>query len=248
MLKVVGLAVLILMMFPIYADNLSEQQGSNITLRYGVDPLGAWVPFDRTDDPNNPGVFIELIPLLMAKANFKVEQQKLPTKRGLRALKEGELDFDFINLDWISTHEKDRFVYSIPLFEVTEYFISLADNSSSFDTAEQAYGQLVGTVAGYYYFDDAKFTRADFRSESEVMLGLHKKRFDVAIMENAAAIYWADKHKVQLKFGAVHTKGPIVLRLRLELEDLLPAINMSALKLKEEGKISSILERYVGNK
>jgi ABC-type amino acid transport substrate-binding protein len=240
-------ALLLILFTGVSGANQIAEQPLEITLRYGIDPVGAWVPFDRTDNPDYPGVFIEIIPLLMSEANLNTKAFLLPTKRGLQQLYSGELDFDFINPEWMSNEDKTAFVYSIPLFEVTEFFISLATNPKSFDTSELAHNQLVGTVSGYYYFDDNKFTRADFRSESEVILGLNKKRFDVAIMEKAAAAYWAEKHSVDLKFGAVHTQGNIVLRLRAELAHLMPRINQAILRLKDQGEIPRILAHYLSD-
>ncbi|NCT49777.1 MAG: amino acid ABC transporter substrate-binding protein [Paraglaciecola sp.] len=219
---------------------------SRSILRYNLDKEGGWVPFDSTDDPERPGVFIELIPLLMEYAEIDAVEYNLPTKRGVVALFKGNLDFDFVNPQWVSEEEAKDFVFSIAILPVTENFIALAENQHMAQDTQQIYGKLVGTVAGYYYYDDDLFKRADFRSESEVMLGLAHKRFDVAIMEQTAARYWSKIHQVPIALGAVHTQGDIVLRLRAEKKFLLPRINHAIEMLHQQNTINEILEHYVG--
>ena len=45
------------------------------------------------------------------------------------------------------------------------------------------FGKRVGTIAGYFYFDDDKFIRTDFLNESQLMMGLKNARFNVIILE-----------------------------------------------------------------
>jgi len=37
------------------------------------------------------------------------------------------------------------------------------------------FGMPVGTIAGYFYFDDNKFIRTDFLNENQLMLGLNQR-------------------------------------------------------------------------
>ncbi|MDP5033161.1 MAG: transporter substrate-binding domain-containing protein [Paraglaciecola sp.] len=217
------------------------------TLRGNRDIEGTWVPFDITDDPNNPGIFIELTPLLFQRAKIDFVYSYMPTKRAVKALYADELDFDFVNPDWLSPDDKERFVFSDALFQISEYFISLPVHAKSYLQASSAYGKPVGTVSGYYYYDDEHFKRVDFRSESEVILGLAKKRYDVAIMEQFAARYWSAKHHVPISLGSIHTQGYMVMRLRAEYSHLVPDINKAINSLKQNGEIQRILLHYTNH-
>ncbi|MCF2950385.1 transporter substrate-binding domain-containing protein [Paraglaciecola aquimarina] len=218
---------------------------SQTKLRYSNDPAGGWVPYAITDDPSRPGIFNEIVPLLMEEANIQAKSTPLPIKRALVELHAGNLDFDLVNPEWIASHDKGNFIYSMPIIEVTEYLVSLHSTSITYVSLEDIHGELVGTVAGYYYHDDNKFNRSDFRSESEVILGLGKKRYSVAIMERAAALYWSDKHDLEISFGPIHSKGEIVLRLRKELQYLMPKINQTIIRLQKQGDIAKILSQYL---
>jgi polar amino acid transport system substrate-binding protein len=217
---------------------------SSQPLRGNRDAEGTWVPFDLADDPKHAGIFGELTLLLFERAGIQFAYMHLPTKRAVKALYEGNLDFVFVNPEWLSGEDTTMFVFSEPLFHISEYFISLPQTVTKYQDSVSAYGQPVGTVAGYYYYDDDKFHRVDFRSESEVILGLAKNRFEVAIMEEYTAKYWSDKHGVPIAFGSVHTQGNIVMRLRAEFKDLLPAINKAIHSLESEGAIDGILQHY----
>lgn len=215
------------------------------TLKYDLGSTTAWVPFGYSGNKQKPGIIIELIELIMIQAAIPTETSYLPVKRAVTALELGQIDFDVVSPNWF----KDKmigvdYVSSVPLFEVTEYFVTLPCTASEFNQPEMAYGQLVGTVAGYAYFDDDKFIRADFLSESELVKGLAKGRFKVAIIEERAAQYWAEKHNTAITLASLHTKGDVVIRLRKEHEKLLPLINQAISFLKNNGQFKKVLDYY----
>lgn len=217
-------------------------------LKYNIDPSSGSIPLVFSDDPALPGIFLEIIPLLMQYAEFETEQFNMPTKRAVKGLYAGKLDFDFINPDWITDQtSSETFVFSDSILDVTEYLISLYSKKGQFNSLDATYGKLVGTVAGYYYFDDNRFQRADFRSESEIILGLKYERFTVAIMQKTAAYFWANKHQVNIALGAVHSKGKIVLRLHKSRRDLLPKLNSTIALLHQKGLIKAIIDKYEYN-
>lgn len=234
--------------FSLMAHGLSGPSNSQIlpvTLKYDLGSTTAWAPFGFTGIQNKPGILIELIERVMKEAAIVTETSYLPVKRAVTALELGQIDFDAVSPDWF----KDKligvdYVSSVPLFEVTEYFVTLPNFVEEFNQPEMAYGQLVGTVAGYAYFDDDKFIRADFLSESELIMGLVKGRFKVAIIEKRAAQHWAKKNNVEIMFASVHTKGDIVLRLRKEHEKLLPRINQAINFFQKNGELKKIFDKY----
>jgi ABC-type amino acid transport substrate-binding protein len=198
-------------------SGLSYSQNFPVTLKYNLGSTAVWAPFGYTGINNTPGILVELIERVMEEANISTETSYLPVKRAVTALELGQIDFDIVSPDWF----KDKligvsYVSSVPLFEVTEYFVTLPNFVEEFNKPEMAYGHLVGTVAGYSYFDDDKFIRADFLSENELIMGLVKGRFKVAIIEKIAAQHWAKKNNAVIIFASVHTKGDIVIRLRKE--------------------------------
>jgi ABC-type amino acid transport substrate-binding protein len=223
----------------------SYSQTAPSVLKYDLGSTAAWEPFGYSGNKDKPGILVELIELIMKQADIRTETCFLPVKRAVTALELGQIDFDIVSPDWFKNKIiGGDFVSSIPLFEITEYFVTLPGFVEEFKQPEMAYGQLVGTVAGYAYFDDDKFIRADFLSESELIKGLMKGRFKVAIIEKRAAQYWAKKHNTSIMFASVHTKGDIIIRLRKEYKHLLPRINQVIDLFHKNGEFEKIFAKY----
>ncbi len=226
---------------------VSEEQrlADQVQLKYDIGSTYGWIPFGYSGDQARPGILVELVMLIMDEANISIRSSSMPPKRAVYALEQGELDFDIISPSWFKNGDiGNKYVKSIPILTVTEHFITLAENEKNYQSLKQVYGTRVGTVAGYAYFDDDKFTRSDFRSESELMLGLKKQRFEVAIMERLAALHWSKIHNVAISFPLEHTTGEIVLRLRREHQALLPRINTAIGQLQEKGIVKQTMAKY----
>lgn len=223
----------------------SGSVNSEPVLRYGMNAQGGWVPWDNTGIKARPGIFPELIPLILNTAKIAGEPVTFPTKRAIKALEDGLLDFDFVSPDWFSDGDiGEQFIASVPILTIKEYFITLPAQQAQFDTPEKVYGNVVGTIAGYYYFDDSQFIRMDFDAESRLVSGLHRQRFKVAILEEMTAWYWSGRLDLPVALSAVHTEGELVMRIRKEHLPLLAKINQAILLLQDSGEIEKLLMSY----
>ncbi len=216
------------------------------SLRYNLGTSGSSIPYENAVDDLRPGIMVELLPLIMDAAGLKTEKVMLSTKRAAQAFKNGALDFDFFSPEWVPPNEaNDNFVFTDPIIDVTEYFITLPENVDRYRTRNQIRSDsIVGTVEGYVYFDANTFTPLAFQSESDLILALRNQRIEVAIMEEAVARYWSAKHGVEISFGAIHTKGSLSLRLHSRHKDKVGTLNNVIQKLSAEGKIQSVIDKY----
>jgi ABC-type amino acid transport substrate-binding protein len=166
-------------------------------------------------------------------------------KRAEQALVNGIVDFDFICREWLKNGDiGDDFVASIPLFEINEYVVTLKQNRDLYPTLDAIYGENIGTIGGYFYFDDDKFTRVDFLDENKLMKGLKHGRFNGIILDIETAKHWAKVNDVEIAFAALHTKGNLVLRLNKKHVELLDEINTIIARIKESGQLKNILDKY----
>ena len=215
------------------------------TLRYNLGGTSAWVPYGYHGDPNNQGIFAEVIHAIMKLTHIPYEFYYYPPKRAEMAIESGKLDFDFMSPSWVKDGNLgDEFVTTVAIFDLVEYVVTLPDNAQRFALPEAIYGKRIGTVAGYSYHDDDKFTRVDFLSESKLIEGLAKQRFDAVILEGKVAQYWAGVNQVAIALASIHSQGDIVIRLRQEYKDLIPALNQAIIELRQNGQIANILQRY----
>ncbi len=177
-------------------------------LKYNLGTSGNSIPYENAVDEDRAGILVEILPLIMDRADIKTEKVMLSTKRAMLAFKTGDLDFDFFSPSWLSKDEPaGDFTFSDPIIDITEYFITLPEKHSRYQTVASIYGETVGMISGYVYFDSDKFVRMDFQAESNLILALGMKRIDVIIMEEAAARYWSSMHNIKIALGPIHTAG-----------------------------------------
>ncbi|MFY8350591.1 substrate-binding periplasmic protein [Pseudoalteromonas sp. SSM20] len=231
-MKRIVLMLCSLVCFQLFADQNS--------LRYNSSGSSNWVPY-YMQDKATPGILGELIPRILEQANIPGIEVKMPPKRTNQALIDGELDFDAVCAEWFpKQYVGPEFVLSKPLFTIKEYFVGLTDKSK---TAHLDHHNI-GTVLGYYYYDDNTFNRVDFRSERELILALKKARVSRILIGDLTASYWAKKYDVDLQFQKLHTQGLLRIRLNKQKQHLLPRLNAAIDALYEQGVISNIVDKY----
>lgn len=221
-----------LVCFQLFADQSS--------LRYNFSGSSNWVPY-YMQDKATPGILGELIPLILKQANISGIEVKMPPKRTNQALVEGDLDFDAVCAEWFpNQYVGPEFVLSKPLFTVKEYLAVLSEPNK---TAHLDHHNI-GTVLGYYYYDDSEFNRIDFPSERELVMALKKARVSSILIGDLTASYWAKHLNVNLKFQQLHTQGLLRIRLNKQKQHLLPRLNAAIDALYEQGVISKIVDKY----
>ena len=206
---------------------------------------GGWVPYRRGADVGRPGILIELTQAMQEYSDIQFVPLTLPSKRAEKALKNGLIDFDFISLEWLKDGLLgEEYLATESLFEITEHLITLKKNTHLFPTRDSIFGQHVGTIAGYLYFDDNKFIRSDFLNENQLMRGLKYDRFKVIILERETAKYWAKVNDTEIDFAALHTSGHILMRVRKKHSQLIPLLNQTIKAIKDSGKLNAIMQSH----
>ncbi|MEP4892334.1 MAG: transporter substrate-binding domain-containing protein [Aliiglaciecola sp.] len=216
-----------------------------LTLKYNLSGTEYWIPYGYSKDDDNPGIFAEVVTLILQEANLSYKFYYYPPKRAAQEFKKDQLDIDFMSPSWFKDGDMgDEYVQSKSIFELTEYNVTLPENADKYATPDSIHGKRVGTIRGYSYFNDHLFNRVDFSSESALIKGLKKGRYEVAILENLTAQHWAQVHNVEISLASIHSHGEIVLRIRRELVHLLPELNAAISSLKQSGEIDSIFQHY----
>ena len=238
-------SLILLSLVVINTQKLCAEEAALPTLRYNLGGSSAWVPYGYFGDPKKQGIFADVIHAIMQHTAIPYEFYYYPPKRAEMAIEDGNLDFDFVSPEWFKNGDiGDEFVTTIAIFDLIEYVVTLPQNAQKFTQIEAIYGKRIGTVAGYSYRDDDKFTREDFLSESHLIEGLAKLRFEAVILEGVTATYWANMHQVAISLATVHSQGDIVIRLRKEYSEFIPAFNRAIVLLQKNGQIKQILQNY----
>ena len=230
-----GLIAVLLLMMPF------EQKAGQAVLHYDPSGSSQWFPYYIVND-DNPGVLGELIPAILQQANIKGVQTIFPPKRTIEALNNGDIDFDIISPSWFPNKDVGaQFVLSKSLFVVKEHYVHLG--STQFNSADVK-KESIGTVRGYYYHNDGKFSRRDFISEKKLIIALHKGRINYAIIGDLPALYWSKTLGVKIALGPIHSSGLLHIRLRKDKIALLPMINKAIDALMVSGEIQQKIYKY----
>lgn len=218
-----------------------------VTLKFDPSGSNAWYPY-YINSGEKRGIVVDAVAIILATANISGKEIILPPKRTNLSLKNGLVDFDLINPDWLSKKQQsDDYVFSDGVIPIKEHIIYLAGTfiPENLGGEQQLTDQNIGTVRGYYYHNDNLFNRLDYPSEKELIKALFRKRIAFAISGDKPAQYWAKKLSVPIILGPVHSDGYLKIRLRKELKYLLPQINDAIRRLKVNGSIEDIIKAYI---
>lgn len=234
-----------LLIFVCAASSSFAVDKNSDVLKYNLGGTESWMPYGYFGDANNPGIFAEVIELILKRTNRPYDVYYFPPKRAGKVFEEDRLDLDFMSPSWFKNGDMgEDYVSTMAIFPLSEYIVTLSEKRQLYAEPESINGKRIGTIAGYNYYDDDKFTRVDFLSESALVKGLKMQRFDAVILEGVTAKYWAKIHEVNIALASIHSQGDIVIRLRRELKYLLPELNAAIQALKNEGEIDRILQHY----
>lgn len=218
-------------------------KSDELVLNY--DPSGSsnWVPY-YTNIKDTPGILVELIPLILAEANIEGRAISLPPQRTVFALRKGLIDFDMISPDWLGDPEyKKKYVFTDSLIPITEHFAFLP-TTKSITKADLSSNQEIGTVRGYYYHDENDFNRIDFGSEKELVIALKARRVKYIIIGDLPGLYWSSSLNLPITLGQIHSDGFLHIRLRKPFAHLIPSLNNAISKLKKNGAIEKLVNKY----
>lgn len=225
-----------------YAEAQQEQE----VLLFDIGLDEGWIPYQRSAQRGKDGVFKQVMDAVGRKSGISFKNVFFPAKRAEKALKDGLVDFDFNVIEWMPNRDygDQHFVLSEPLFSVTEFIVTLDKNSHLYTKRQDYYGKRIGTISGYFYFDDDKFTRVNFLSEKLLMQGLRRGRFDAIILEKESARYWASIYSMQIGLSILHTQGFIRVRLRKQKNGLMVKINQGIQAITRSGELQTILLQH----
>tara|TARA_R110000737_G_scaffold66431_3_gene94453 strand:+ start:615 stop:1379 length:765 start_codon:yes stop_codon:yes gene_type:complete len=224
---------------------LAQTQDKPASLSFDLGENNGWAPYRTGKTQEQAGILAELTILLQLYTDIEFEAVNWPAKRSEFALKNGIVDFDFICTSWFGEgNYGSQFVISEPLFEIREYVVTLKHNKQLFPNLDSIHAQAIGTIAGYFYFDDNEFIRADFRDENNLMQALKYHRVKAVILEHETAKHWAKVHDIEIALATPHTRGKLLIRLNKAKKSLMPAINLAIKKIKQTGQLQMLLDKY----
>jgi len=227
----------------IVPEAMAQAKPANLTFDLGES--NGWVPYRAGKTIEQAGILAELARLLQSYTDIKFNAVHWPMKRAEFGMANGIIDFDFICTSWFGDgNYGSQFIISEPLFEINEFVVTLKGNKHLFPNLDSIHAKPIGTIAGYFYFDDNEFIRADFRDENNLMLALKHQRVKAVILEHETAKHWAKVHDIEITLATPHTTGKLLIRLNKAKQSLMPTINLAIKKIKQTGQLQMLIDKY----
>jgi len=198
------------------------------------------------------GIDYELITSAIQAVGYDVQVRLLPWEECLRQLEAGSADGIF-QITRTSEREK-RYVFSDLLRTAETAIFSLRSRTIQFskavDLREQLESFTLGVLAGYSYaplIDDLDpAMKVEVDRQEDLLLGLKEKCFDLAVMDSGVAVFLAGRLGID---GIERVEGFVVTRelhvaFRPACADLIVSFNEGLKRLKQQGGLKRIAERY----
>ena len=201
-------------------------------------------------DPNSgdvTGILPDIIASFANSNDLQFEYKYLNRVRAEHELYDGRSDVSLLSPAWVK--HPDKLVFSKPLFQTSDRFYSL----TSIDNNFVLNGQTVCTREFYRYpvfdqlVDDKKVKRMDSESEVVQLRMLLSKRCDLVYMNEWIADYMRNN---LYSFATIYSssltfdKSNGVLAFNPKWQAHLPKFNQFIDKIKKNGQLTQIIERY----
>ena len=214
------------------------------------------VPFAYIDKDTKEfvGIDAEIIKEIAKRLGIeKVEMKQVKFENMLIELNKGE--GDIVADAMYITEERKKIANFTDIWYIQgEGLIVLKD--SELNSLEQLSDKVVGAQKGTTFQPFLEELKKDgkikdltvFGSQAELLLAVNTKKIDAAVTDSATAAY-AIKNDPSLKIKLAspykpHFDGSIGAAVRFEDQDLYDAVNAELQKLKDEGFILEVLEKY----
>lgn len=218
-------------------------------LRFSIIESGVMPMVQIRDGQAVDGILRDLSMSLADKVGRQARLLVLPRMRVHRALLNGEIDVRcYVNPDWL-TDSYPGYLWSAPFMVQRDLLVS---RSAQPVAPEGLAGQSIGTVLGFNYptlnalFDNGQLRRNDARTQGLVLRKLAAGRYDYAI-SNELALLWFNRGRSEAdKLHEVHelTRDEVACLVR-DAPDLPTQAVLEAMRrMQENGEFTAILQRY----
>ena len=212
---------------------------------------GTYPPFSFVDESGKlSGFEVELSEALAKELGVKVKLQATPWDGILAALESKRLDA-VVNQVTISEERKKKYDFSKPYTVSGIQALVLKKNVDSIKKADDLAGKKVGVGLGTNYEQWVKqdVPKADVRTyedDPSKFADLRNGRIDAILIDRLAALEYAQKAKDTELAGPAFSRLESGVALRKGEPELLAAINKAIDKLKADGTLAKLSEKYFG--
>lgn len=213
---------------------------------------GAFPPYYFEESDPRTGIVKDIFAALTQETGDTAQYVVAPFKRAIFMFESGEIDIEpMANPDWRKSPYVDG-EYSIPYTTSEEVLLFRSGREFRFKGPDDLQGKTVGVVAGYEYpaftshFSEGTIRPHFLKNEDELIKLLLAGRIDQAFMNKKFAQYQIKTRRLgdELVVGDVFSSKDIMIRFHPSRKAAIPRFNKAIRKLKGNGTIDRILNKY----
>lgn len=234
-----------------FADEQLQTIKDKGVLNVGVE--GTYPPFSFVDDSGKlSGFEVELSELIAKELGVKAKVQPTKWDGILAALESKRLDV-VVNQVTISDERKKKYDFSEPytVSGIQALVLKKKEKDLNIKSAADLAGKKVGVGLGtnYEQWVKANVPTADVRTYEDdptKFQDLRVGRTDAILIDRLAALEYAKKAKDTVAAGDAFSRLESGIALRKGEPELLAAINQALDKLRADGSLAKLSEKYFG--
>ena len=235
---------------PVFAADLLEEVKANGSLKVGLE--GTYPPFNYQDESGQlTGFEVDFANALAKELGVKAEFQPTKWDGILAALESKRLDV-VINQVTISEERKQKYDFSAPYTVSGIQALTRKADAESIKSSADLAGKKVGVGLGTNYEQWLKenVPQADIRTYDDdptKFQDLNVGRIDVILVDRLAAFEMVEKTGDRLAVaGDAFSRQESGIALRKGNPQLLAAINEAIAKLRADGTLKQLSEKWFG--
>ena len=224
--------------------------------RYAV-TSESWEPYWIVRDSAVSGILSDVMQALqMYMGEPLLADRPLPPLRAQKQFRQGQVQLECcVSKAWRASPEQAEVsLWSDTVLEAEEVLVFPVGRAFAFGQLQDLQGHTIATVRGYGYIGSEYFTRSDSPDSKSQLLRLAQGRAEAAIIDRLELAYLLREHPElsglsgRIELGPVINRSALRIRVHRSREDLLVRLNAAIARVRQDGMLTGIVERYTGGR
>ena len=225
---------------------LVQAKGAVAPIRIAVVEEGVWAPHWFDVRSSKPGVAIELQREILREVGAPFLEkvfERVETAR--EAFRTGAVDAETASLNWLDQPIRDDSRFSAVFYETTDRIFALpAEPMLPAECALLGKAEIWGVVGYRYPCGAAGPLSRRVRDERALISGLADRSIPLAIIDEAAALWWSRKLDAPLAAGPFVGRTELRFRFREASDGFMDALNAAITRLLAQNRHEQIRSKY----
>lgn len=213
---------------------------------------GSFPPYFFEEGDARTGTIKDIFEALSQETGDAINYVRVPFNRALHLFETGEIDIEPMTNPAYRGNSTVPGIYSVPFTIADEVLLFHKGSYKQVESQKDLFGQTIGVVKGYYYpkyspyIEDGSIGAHPVQNENKLIQLLAAGRLSQALINKDFALYQmkAQHLKDKLVIGVPYDSLDMMIRFHPTKEEAVIRFNKAILKLKEEGSIEAIYNKY----